>query len=157
MSKIKISMGTDHAAYPLKEAIKAWLIENNYEVIDCGTTSADQSVDYTDFVYPAAVKVRDKEVDFGIVMCGTGLGACYTANKVHGVRAALCQEEFTTRLSRQHNDANVLVLAGRILAPQYAIELVKLWLNTPFDGGRHATRVTKIHEIELKESQKKQD
>ncbi|MGL5254434.1 MAG: ribose 5-phosphate isomerase B [Brevinema sp.] len=152
MGKIKISMGSDHAAYPLKEAVKKWLLEHEYEVIDCGTNS-DQSVDYADYIYPAAVKVRNKEVDFGIVMCGTGLGACYTANKVKGIRAALCHEEFSTRLSRQHNDANILVLAGRILAPQYAIGLVKLWLNTSFDGGRHAERIAKIHEIELKESQ----
>ncbi|MGL5720813.1 MAG: ribose 5-phosphate isomerase B [Brevinema sp.] len=156
MSKVRISMGSDHAAYPLKEAIKVWLLANNYEVVDCGTTSPEQSVDYTDYIYPASVMVRDKEVDFGIVMCGTGLGACYTANKVHGIRAALCHEEFSTRLSRQHNNANVLVLAGRIIAPQYAIELVKLWLDTPFDGGRHDIRINKIHEIEAKESQIKQ-
>lgn len=150
---LKISLGSDHAAFPLKEAIKKWLTERGYEVLDCGAHSLGR-VDYTDYIYPAAVKVRDGEADFGIVMCGTGLGACYTANKVHGIRAALCSEEFSARLSREHNDANVLVLGGRILAEERALALVKLWLETPFDGERHRQRIDKIREIELKESKR---
>lgn len=150
---VKIALGSDHASYPLKEAIKIWLQNNGYDVCDCGAFSTD-SVDYTDYIYPASVKVRNNEVDFGIVMCGTGLGACYTANKVHGIRAALCNEEYSTELSRRHNNANVLVLGGRILAADRAIALVKLWLETPFDGGRHEQRIAKLKEIEIKESQR---
>ncbi len=146
--KAKIALGTDHGGYLLKEEIKKWLIANQYEVIDFGTNSED-SVDYIDFVYPAAKSVSQNEADFAIVFCGTGLGASYVANKVQGIRAALCQDEFTAELSKLHNNANVLVLGGRILAPQRALNLVKVWLNTEFEGERHQKRIDKIHEIEL--------
>ncbi|MDK2818185.1 MAG: ribose 5-phosphate isomerase B [Spirochaetota bacterium] len=149
--KCKIALGSDHAGYLLKEAIKTWLENNQYEVIDFGTNSED-SVDYIDFVYPAAKSVVKKEADFAIVLCGTGLGASYVANKVHGIRAALCQDEFSTELSKLHNNANVLVLGGRVLAPQRAINLMKTWLKTEFEGVRHQKRIDRIHEIELLES-----
>lgn len=148
--KAKIALGTDHAGYLLKEEVKKWLIANQYEVIDFGTNS-EASVDYVDFVYPAAKSVSQKETDLAIVFCGTGLGACYVANKVHGIRAALCQDEFTAELSKLHNNANVLVLGGRVLAPQRTLNLVKVWLNTEFEGDRHQKRIDKIYEIELLE------
>ncbi len=143
----KIAMASDHAAFGLKEFIKDYLLNHNYEVKDFGAYS-EESVDYTDTVYPAVKSVVNGENDAAIVMCGTGLGACYTANKVHGIRAALCSEEFSARLSRQHNDANVLVLGGRILAPQRAVSIVEEWLNAEFEGGRHQERINKIAEIE---------
>ena len=150
MNGKKIALGSDHAAFPMKEEIKKWLTEQGYEVVDYGTNS-EESVDYIDFIYPAAKSVAMKDTDSGIVFCGTGLGASYVANKVKGIRAALCQDEFSAKLSRQHNDANVLVLGGRILAPTRAISIVDLWLNTPFDGGRHQKRIDKISDIEKKE------
>jgi len=145
-----IALGCDHGGFLLKEAIKLWLIQQEYIVLDFGTNS-EESVDYIDYVYPAVKSVINKKSDSAIVLCGTGLGACYVANKVHGIRAALCQEEFSTKLSRQHNNANTLVLGGRILAPPRALSLVNLWLNTEFEGGRHEDRVQKIHQIEIKE------
>ncbi|MGL4677683.1 MAG: ribose 5-phosphate isomerase B [Brevinema sp.] len=150
---MKIALGTDHAAYMLKEAIKKWLLEHQYKVLDFGTHSED-SVDYIDFVYPAAKSVVQHKSDLAIVLCGTGLGASYVANKTHGIRAALCQDEFSARLSRQHNNANVLVLGGRILASQRAISIVQEWLNTPFEGDRHQQRIDKIHQIERIECSK---
>lgn len=147
-----IALGSDHAGFPLKEEIKKWLIDHGYKIEDYGTDST-KSVDYIEYVYKAAKSVSEKKVDLAIVFCGTGLGASYVANKVHGIRAALCQDEFSARLSREHNDANVLVLGGRVLAPQRAISLVKLWLETPFEGDRHQERINKIHQIENLECQ----
>lgn len=142
-----ITLGCDHAGFLLKEEIKKWLLSRHYTVVDCGTHSTE-NVDYIDYVYPAVKKITEKEADFSIVICGTGLGASYVANKVHGIRAALCQDEFSAKLSRLHNNANVLALGGRILAPAKAIDLVEIWLNTPFEGGRHEARIQKLHKIE---------
>lgn len=149
----KIALGTDHAAYSMKEIVKQWLLEHHYEVVDYGTYT-EESVDYIDYVYPAAKSVINKDSDLAIVFCGTGLGASYVANKVHGVRAALCQDEFSAKLSRLHNNANVLVLGGRVLAPIRAINIIELWLNTPFEGERHQKRIDKIHTIENQECEK---
>lgn len=150
---MKIALGTDHGAFHLKEFIKKWLIDQQYEILDFGTYAED-SVDYIDYIYPAAKSVANKEADLGIVFCGTGLGASYVANKVHGIRAALCQDEFSARLAKQHNNANVLVLGGRILAPQRAISIVQEWLDNEFEGGRHQERIDKIHYIEQQECQR---
>lgn len=147
---MKIALGSDHGAFHLKEFIKEWLIENQYDVLDFGTYS-EESVDYIDFVYPAAKSVAKNEADLGIVFCGTGLGASYVANKVHGIRAALCQDEFSARLAKQHNNANVLVLGGRVLAQPRAISIVEEWLNVQFEGGRHQQRIDKIKDIEQQE------
>lgn len=145
-----ITLGSDHAGFLLKEEIKKWLLSHHYTVVDCGTHSTE-SVDYIDYVYPAVKKITEKEADFSIVICGTGLGASYVANKVHGIRAALCQDGFSAKLSRLHNNANVLALGGRVLAPAKAIDLVEIWLNTPFEGGRHEARIQKLHKIEENE------
>ncbi len=149
----KISLGTDHGGFTLKEVIKKWLLDHHYEVLDFGTNSED-SVDYPDYVYPAVQSVAQKESDLGIVFCGTGLGASYVANKVHGIRAALCQDEFTARLSKQHNNANVLVLGGRVVTEDRAIFIVQAWLDTEFESGRHQQRIDKIHLIENEECKK---
>ncbi|MGL4367869.1 MAG: ribose 5-phosphate isomerase B [Brevinemataceae bacterium] len=147
----KIALGCDHGGYELKEKLKSWLEKNNYQVEDFGTFS-EESVDYTDFIYPASKSVAMHNNDAAIVLCGTGLGAAYTANKVHGIRAALCQDEFSARLSRLHNNANVLVLGGRILAYERALSILETWLEAPFEGGRHQQRIDKISQIEKKEN-----
>ncbi|MGL4388066.1 MAG: ribose 5-phosphate isomerase B [Brevinema sp.] len=144
---MKIALGTDHAGFELKEQVKKWLIDHNYEIADCGTNSLD-SVDYIDFAYAAASQVADHISDKAVIFCGTGLGSSYVANKVHGIRAALCENEYSARLSRQHNDANVLVLGGRVLTTERALAILEIWLNTSFDGGRHLDRINKISTIE---------
>lgn len=150
---MKVALGTDHGGFLLKEEIKKWLVNHNYEAVDFGTNS-EESVDYVDYVYPAVCSVSEKKTDRAIVFCGTGLGASYVANKVAGIRAALCQDEFSTRLSRLHNDANVLVLGGRVLTPERAISLIEIWLTTPFEEGRHQERINKITKIEELEHKK---
>ncbi|MGL4562756.1 MAG: ribose 5-phosphate isomerase B [Brevinema sp.] len=150
---MKISLGADHGGFELKEAVKKWLISRQFDVQDFGTHSTD-SVDYIDFVYPATESVSNHESDKAIVFCGTGLGASYVANKVKGIRAALCDDEFTARLSRQHNDANVLVLGGRVLTSDKALAILEVWLTTPFEGGRHQARIDKITQIEEQQYKK---
>lgn len=140
-------MGCDHAGYALKEQLKAFLAEEGHEVLDVGTDS-EEMVDYPDFCAAAARAVVDGRTDRGIVLGGSGQGEQIAANKVHGVRAALCNDLHLAELSRRHNDANVLAMGGRIVASALAEEIVKLWLETPFDGGRHANRVQQVGEIE---------
>jgi len=145
---VKVSIGTDHAAFDLKNSIVELLRELGHEVVDCGTYSAD-SVDYPDFVRPAAEAVSRGEADRGIVLGGSGNGEAMVANKVPGIRCALCHDVTTARLSREHNDANVLSLGSRILGSEVARDIVTTWLNTPFSGEeRHARRIRKIHESE---------
>ena len=145
---MKVSIGTDHAAFDLKNSIVELLRELGHEVVDCGTYSAD-SVDYPDFVRPAAEAVSRGEADRGIVLGGSGNGEAMVANKVPGIRCALCHDVTTARLSREHNDANVLSLGSRILGSEVARDIVTTWLNTPFSGEeRHARRIRKIHESE---------
>lgn len=140
-------MGCDHAGYPLKEALKAFLIEEGHEVLDFGTDS-EEMVDYPDFSAAASRAVVDGRADRGIVLGGSGQGEQLAANKVRGVRAALCNDVHLAELSRRHNDANVLAIGGRIVAPHLAKEIVRLWLATPFEGGRHVKRLEQVHEIE---------
>jgi len=144
---MRIAMAADHGGFALKEALKSYLVGLGHEVVDFGTNSAEM-VDYPDFVGPAARAVAAGECDRGIVLCGTGLGAMLTANKVRGIRAVVCHECFSARMSRLHNDANVLCLGGRVHGVGLAQELVDLWLQTPFEGGRHARRVDKIKALE---------
>ena len=144
---MKVALGSDHAGYDLKEKVKGFLSGMGIEVHDAGTVSTD-SVDYPDFAQKVAVQVRDGEVDRGILMCGTGLGVCIAANKFRGIRAALASDPEIARLSRQHNDANVLCLASRFTDAKKAQELVKIWLETDFDGGRHQRRLDKIQKLE---------
>jgi ribose 5-phosphate isomerase B len=138
-----VALGADHPGFPLKEDLKTWLIGRGYDVEDLGTQSAD-SVDYPDFAVGVGSAVTAGKADRGILVCGTGIGMAMAANKLPGVRAAACSDAFTARMSREHNDANVLALGARITSREAAIEIVDLWLDTEFAGGRHARRVDKI-------------
>lgn len=144
---MRIAMGSDHAGYILKEDLKAFLKEEGHEVADCGTDS-QEPVDYPAFCAAAARAVVEGRADRGVVLGGSGQGEQIAANKVHGVRAALCNDIYTARLSREHNDANVLAIGARIVAPALAKEIVRVWLATPFEGGRHVKRLEQITEIE---------
>ena len=142
-----IALGADHAGYELKEALKGWLINHGYQVLDLGTHSTD-SVDYPDYAVLVGEAVADHKVERGLLVCGTGIGTAMTANKVPGVRAALCGDLYTARMSREHNDANVLVLGGRLMGADMGADILRAWLETDFAGGRHARRVVKIADIE---------
>ena len=140
---MKISLGTDHAGFHHKEKVKALLEELGHEVKDFGTCS-EEAVDYPLFVRPAAEAVANGECDRGIVFGGSGNGEAMAANKVRGVRCALCWNEETARLSRQHNDANVLSLGERVIPEATALAVVRVWLTTDFEGGRHARRIAQL-------------
>jgi len=140
---MKISLGTDHAGFRYKEKVKQLLVSLGHEVKDCGTFS-EEAVDYPLFIRPAAEAVARGECDRGIVFGGSGNGEAMVANKVRGVRCALCWSEESARLSRQHNDANVLSMGQRLIDEELALEIVRIWLVTPFDGGRHARRIAEI-------------
>jgi len=142
-----MALGADHAGWELKEEIKAWLLTHNVELMDFGTHSPD-AVDYPDYAAQVAEAVAAGKADRGILVCGTGIGMAMTANKVPGVRAAFCPDLFTARMSREHNDANVLALGGRLTGRELALEIVEMWLRAEFQGGRHSRRVGKIAELE---------
>ncbi|HUO60596.1 MAG TPA: ribose 5-phosphate isomerase B [Candidatus Acidoferrales bacterium] len=144
---MRIALGADHAGYELKNFIKAHLEQQGFNVLDLGTNGPD-SVDYPDFARKVADDVVSGGADRGILVCGTGIGMCISANKVHGIRAANCSSEFEVQMSREHNDANVLALGARVLTPERAMQLVDLWLKTAFEGGRHQRRVDKMMAIE---------
>ncbi len=146
-----IALGADHAGFELKEALKGWLIAQGYQVLDYGTHSTD-SVDYPDYAAQVALAVADQKVERGVLVCGTGIGMAMTANKVPGVRAALCSDLYTARMSREHNDANVLTLGGRLMGPEMALDILRMWLETDFAGGRHQRRVDKIADVERRQS-----
>ena len=141
---MNISLGSDHAGFKLKESVKALLKELGHEVKDVGTFN-EEPVDYPLFIRPAAELVARGECDRGIVFGGSGNGEAMVANKVHGVRCALCWSLESARLSRQHNDANVLSLGERLIAEDLALEIVRIWLTTEFDGGRHVRRVEMVN------------
>ena len=140
---MKIAIGSDHAGYKMKETVIAHLREKGIEVDDVGTHS-EASVDYTDFAKKVAGKVSDGTADRGVLMCGTGLGMCMAANRFRGVRAALANDLFSAIMSRRHNDANILVMGGRLIGDVLALQLVDTWLETPFEGGRHQRRLEKM-------------
>ena len=142
-----VAIGADHGGYPLKEALKSFLAQLGHEVIDCGTNSTE-SVDYPDFALAVAELVAQGRVERGILIDGAGIGSCMAANKVPGVRAAMCYDESTALNSREHNDANVLTLGAGFLGESLARQIVKTWLASPFGAGRHARRVDKIKAIE---------
>lgn len=144
---MNIIIGSDHGGFHLKETVKHWLEMEGYKVTDIGCDSMD-SVDYPNYAQEVGKRVASGEFPKGILFCGTGVGMSMTANKVHGVRAALCNDLFCARHSRAHNDANVLCLGGRIVGPAYAIEIVETFLTTKFDGGRHRKRVEQIMSTE---------
>ncbi|GAB4390084.1 MAG: ribose 5-phosphate isomerase B [Thermodesulfovibrionales bacterium] len=144
---MRIAIGCDHAGFELKSAILKLLEEKGIEVRDMGTDGV-LSVDYPDFGEAVSCAVSAGEADRGILICGTGIGMSIVANKFPGVRAALCAEPFSARMSRLHNDANVLVIGGRVTGLELAMEITRVWLATPFEGGRHQRRLDKIREIE---------
>lgn len=141
-----IAIGSDHGGFHLKEDIKAFLTEKNIDYRDVGTFSTE-SVDYPDFALKVAKAVTSGECDKGIVICGTGIGVSIAANKVKGIRAALCHDVFSAKMSREHNDANVLAMGERVIGRGLARMIVDTWLNAKFAGGRHSRRVEKINAI----------
>jgi ribose 5-phosphate isomerase B len=145
-----VAIGADHAGVELKAHLVSELGRLGHEAVDLGTHTTD-SVDYPPICAAVGRAVAKGEADRGIVLGGSGQGEQIAANKVHGVRAALCNDLFTARLSREHNDANVLAMGGRIVAFGLASEILELWLTTPFEGGRHERRVAQIADIELEE------
>jgi ribose 5-phosphate isomerase B len=145
--KPRIVIGSDHAGFLVKEAIREYLQSAGYDVDDQGTSS-EESVDYPDYGKAVGERVASKEADLGIAVCGSGIGISIAANKVPGIRAALAHDVITSRLAREHNDANVLALGGRIVTPEAAVEMVQTFLATAYLGGRHQRRVEKITQIE---------
>jgi len=145
----KIAIGSDHAGFGLKEDVLGLLKSLNVDIVDCGTNTTE-SVDYPDFGARVSELVSSGAVKRGILICGTGLGMSMVANKYPHVRAALCNDLFSAKMSRMHNDANILVLGGRVIGKDLAAEIVKLWLTTPFEGERHLKRLQKIKKIEEK-------
>ncbi len=143
MDQKTILIGSDHAAYQMKETIKTYLENQSYTVQDVGPQGIE-SVDYPDFGIKVAAAISSGKQKRGILMCGTGLGMSMVANRFPGVRAALCNDIFSAALSRQHNDANILVMGGRVIGDVLAQEIVNVWLGTDFEGGRHQNRIDKF-------------
>ena len=141
--KSTIAIGSDHAGFEYKEILKTWLAAAGYTVKDFGTHSLD-SVDYPDFAHPVANAVEKNEFDLGILLCGSANGVAITANKHQGIRAALCWTDEIASLARQHNNANVVCIPARFISEEVAKKITETFLNTPFEGGRHANRVGKI-------------
>lgn len=141
-----VPIASDHAGYPAKEKAKKILTELGHEPLDLGTDS-EESVDYPDMAVPVAERIRDHIEPLGILICGSGQGMCMTANKFDGVRAALVYNTNSARLTRQHNNANILCLPGRELSDDQLREIIQTWLDTDFEGGRHERRVNKIHSL----------
>lgn len=144
---MRIAIGSDHRGYSIRPKLVSFLKNLGHEVIDVGTFS-HTPVDYPDVAEEVARRVGRGEVDRGILLCGTGLGMCIAANKVPGVRAVPCHDDLTAEMSRRHNDANILCLSADLLGERLITRIVEVWLNTPFEGGRHARRVEKIAAIE---------
>lgn len=149
-AKPRIAIGSDHAGFSVKETIREYLEGAGYRVSDLGTSS-EESVDYPDYGKAVGEHVVSKQADLGIAVCGTGIGISIAANKVPGIRAALAHDANTARLAREHNDANVLALGGRIVTNEAAIEMVQVFLTTGYLGGRHQRRLDKITAIEKEE------
>ncbi|MCI5724732.1 MULTISPECIES: ribose 5-phosphate isomerase B [Fusobacterium] len=146
---MKIALGADHGGYELKEKIKKHLSQRqDIEIVDMGTHSTE-SVDYPKYGHAVAKSVVEKEVDFGILVCGTGIGISIAANKIKGVRAALCFNTTMAKLTRQHNDANILALGARMVGDVLAFDIVDEFLSASFEGGRHAKRVNAIEDCNL--------
>ena len=139
----KIRIASDHAGFDIKEIIKAYLIKNNFSIIDLGPNER-KSVDYPDYAKKVSLRIKSKKNDVGILVCGSGTGMAISANKFREVRAAVCYNKASTRLSRQHNNANIIALGSRIANKNNIIQMVKIFLNTRFEGGRHLRRIKKI-------------
>ena len=151
---MKIVLASDHGGFELKEAIKKHLIKKGYDINDIGVNDT-KSVDYPDYGKKAALMVAGKEADRGIIICGTGIGISIAANKVKGIRCALCTNEYMARMSRMHNNANMLAIGGRVTGVGLAEDMVDVWLSTEFEGGRHEIRVNKIMDMEISKEEEK--
>lgn len=151
---MKITLGADHAGFELKEKVKKYLTKHGYQVEDLGTNSGD-SVDYPDYAYKVAQQIAGHQADFGVLVCGSGLGMAMTANKVPGVRAASATLELEAQLAREHNDANVLAIGARLVKEDQALKLVDTFLKSSFAHGRHEPRVAKIEAVEREVAQMK--
>ncbi len=147
MKNLKIAIGSDHAGYELKKELIEYLHNNKYEVFDEGTNSIERC-DYVDFAKKVAIKVAKKEVDRGILICGTGIGMSIASNKIKGIKAALCVTEYMAKFSRLHNNSNILCLGSRTVETRENLKIVKIWLETDFEGGRHIPRLNKIEDLE---------
>ena len=147
---MNIVMGSDHRGVEIKRRLTALIRSMGHEVLDIGTDGAE-SVDYPDFAYEVAKRVGKREMERGLLICGTGIGMSMAANKVRGVRAAACHDVLTAEMSRRHNDANVLCLSADLVGEDQMIQIIRIWLETPFEGGRHARRVEKIARIEAEQ------
>lgn len=144
--KKKIIIGSDHAAYSLKEAVKGLLESEGHTVVDVGTHGTE-SVNYTDYGIEVASRISKGEFEKGVLLCGSGLGMSMVANRFDHVRAALCNDLFSAKMSRLHNDSNILVMGGRVIGDVLAFEIVKTWLKTPFEGGRHQQRLDQFDKL----------
>ena len=142
---MNLVIASDHAGYGLKENIKKYLIEQGHSVIDCGTNS-EESCDYPVFAKALCKEINDGNAELGILVCGTGIGMSMAANKVKGIRAALCSDYFSAKFTRAHNDANVMCLGARVMGEGLALELIDVFLNTPFEGGKHLRRINMFEE-----------
>jgi len=151
--KLRIVVGGDHAGFALKEKVRDYLAGRGHDVEDAGPVSAE-SVDYPDFAEKVAERVASRQADFGVLMCGTGLGVAIAANKVPGIRAATCNDTLSAHFARAHNNANVLAMGGRLIDEATAQKVLDTWLSTGFEGGRHQRRVEKIAVIEKNHPEK---
>jgi len=140
---VKIAIGSDHGGYELKKLIVRYLQDSNHAITDCGCYASD-SVDYPDFAEKVCDEVRSGASEAGILICGTGIGMSIAANRHRDIRAALCHEAFTARMSREHNNANVLCLGERVIGSELALDIVRVWVSTDFAGGRHQKRLDKL-------------
>jgi ribose 5-phosphate isomerase B len=146
---MKIVLASDHGGFELKEIVREYLTEKGYEILDLGTYNTD-SVDYPDYGLKAGQEVVSGNADRGIVICGTGIGISISANKVKGIRCALCHDVYSAEMTRAHNDSNILAMGGRVIGRDLALRIVKAWIESEFEGGRHGRRVDKITEYENK-------
>jgi len=146
--KIKIGLASDHGGFGLKEQLKQYIADKGYEVVDFGTHS-EESVDYPQLGAAVPMAILNGEVDRGIIMCGSGIGISITANRFPGVRAALCWDHYTAKMCRLHNDANILAMGGRLITFERAVEMVDVYLETEFEGGRHQRRIDMIDEVAI--------
>lgn len=152
--KPKIALGSDHAGFLLKERVRHYLQSKGYDVEDCGVHSLEPA-DYPDYAEKVATRVARQEAESGVLICGTGLGVAMAANKVHGIRAATCNNTLLARFARAHNGANVLDMGGRMVDEAQAQRILDTWFSTPFEGGRHEQRVEKITAIETRQHEEK--
>lgn len=146
---MRIAIACDHRGFSIKQTLRVWLSERGHEVVDLGTHT-DQACDYPDMALAGAMSIFNGQADRAVLVCGTGIGMSIVANKVPGVRGALCHDQVSAELARRHNDANCLCLPGDMLTDGVAMQIVESWLDTPFEGGRHERRLKKIREFEAK-------